>query len=111
MFAIFAGYRSFITLGKQFDNNNCMPFTLSRGGEERGLCNQPTGLLPNTREAHGLPIYWQAEETYKGRKLILKGSALQLFKAFHANVIWQHGAGNIFLCFDVSINRFISAQK
>lgn len=31
-------------------------------------------------------------ETYEGRKLSLKSSAL----LFHANVIWQHGAGKFF---------------
>lgn len=43
-FTVFTGYHSFITLGKQFDDYNCKLFTLSRGGEQRGLCNQPTGL-------------------------------------------------------------------
>lgn len=34
---VFTGYRSFITLGKQFHDHNCKLFTLSRGGEQRGL--------------------------------------------------------------------------
>lgn len=43
-FTLFTGYHSFITLGIQFDDYNCKLFTLSRGGEQRGLCNQPRGL-------------------------------------------------------------------
>lgn len=34
---VFTGYHSFITLGKQFDDHSCKLFTLSRGGEQRGL--------------------------------------------------------------------------
>lgn len=71
------------------------------------ISQQDLHVLQNTREAHGLHVCWQAEEMLEGRTLTLKSSALLLW-TFHANAIWQHSAGNIFLCFDVSIKRFVS---
>lgn len=59
----------------------------------------------NAHEAHGPRVYWQAEEAYEGGGG--GGSAL----LSHANAVWQHGAGNVSLGFDVSIKRFISAEK
>lgn len=54
--------------------------------------NMTCVFFKNAHKAHGLYFYWEAEETYEGRKLSLKSSAL----LFHANVIWQHGAGKFF---------------
>lgn len=111
-FTVCAQRHSFITLGEWSDDYNCKTFTLSGGGEKnKGDCAiRQQHFFQNSHEAHGLHVCWQAEETHEGWKLTLNSSALQLW-ALRANAIWQHGAGNIFRCFDVSIKRFISAEK
>lgn len=49
---------------------------VNRGGgaiSQHDLC-----FFQNAHEAHGLHVYWQAEETQEGRKLTLKASAVLL---------------------------------
>lgn len=66
---MFTGYHSFITLGKQVDEYNCELFTLSRGGEQRGVvqsANMTCAFSKNAHEAHGPHVYWQAENVRGG---------------------------------------------
>lgn len=84
LFTIFTGYHGFITLGKQSDDYSCKPFTLSGGGEHRGCCaisQQDLHFFQTTHEAHGLHVYWQAEEAHPAKPslAVLRSSMLMPF--------------------------------
>lgn len=75
-FTVFAGYHSFMTLGKQF-----VCFLHLAGVDNRGGCavsQHDLRFIQNPHEAHGLHVYWQAQEMYKRRKLTLKKLSLAL---------------------------------
>lgn len=79
-FKLSTGYHSFITLGINVMTTIVsflhLAGVVNRGG--CGLSQQDLSRFQNAHEAHGLHVYWQAEETHKGRKLTLKSSALLL---------------------------------
>lgn len=75
-FTVFAGYHSFMTLGKLF-----VRFLHLAGVDNRGGCTvsqHDLRFIQNALESHGLHVYWQAQEMYKGRKLTLKRLSLAL---------------------------------
>lgn len=112
-FTVFTGYHSFITLGKQFHDYNCKLFTLSRGGEQRGWCNQPTWLVlfPKCPWSTWPACLLAGRGNARGEEahpesLCRATPNLPLLMPFGNRV-----QGIFSLCFDVSSERFISAEK